>query len=64
MLGADTLSAVGTGLTVPFLVVYLHTVRGLALGAAGLIVATIALAGLGATRSAVGWPTGCARGPR
>jgi MFS family permease len=47
VLGADTLSAVGTGLTAPFLVVYLHTVWGLALGVAGLVVATIALDGLG-----------------
>ncbi|WP_327408094.1 MFS transporter [Streptomyces sp. NBC_01281] len=46
VLGADALSAVGSGLTLPFLVVYLHSVRGLDLGTAGAATATLALAGL------------------
>ncbi|MGH3936378.1 MAG: MFS transporter [Pseudonocardiaceae bacterium] len=52
VLGADTLSAIGSGLTVPFLVVYLHDVRGLGLPLAGSAVAMVALA------SAVGNPAG------
>ncbi|MFE1772850.1 MFS transporter [Streptomyces sp. NPDC059008] len=46
VLAADTFSAVGTGLTLPFLIVYLHTVHGFALGPVGLVAATVALAGL------------------
>ncbi|MFD9434197.1 MFS transporter [Streptomyces sp. NPDC060002] len=46
VLGADALSAVGSGLTLPFLLVYLHTVRGLSLGTAGAVCTTLALAGL------------------
>ncbi|MGI5380665.1 MFS transporter [Streptomyces sp. CA-251387] len=61
-LGADALSAVGSGLTLPFLMVYLHAVRGLGLGVAGAATATVALAGL------VGNPVGGAwvdrSGPR
>jgi MFS family permease len=52
VLGADALSAVGTGLTLPFLVVYLHGVRGLSLPLAGGAVAVLAVA------SAVGNPAG------
>ncbi|MFD7700883.1 MFS transporter [Streptomyces caelestis] len=46
VLGGDALSALGSGLTLPFLLVYLHTVRGIATGYAGLAVATLAAAGL------------------
>jgi MFS family permease len=46
VLGGDFASAVGSGLTLPFLFVYAHHVRGLPDGAAGLVVATIALASL------------------
>jgi MFS family permease len=46
LLGGDSLSALGTGLTLPFLLVYLHQVRGIEIGLAGLAVATIAVAGL------------------
>ncbi len=46
LLGADALSAMGSGMTLPFLMVYLHTVRGLSLGVAGAATATVALAGL------------------
>src|SRR5215470_641675 len=46
VLGGDFASAVGSGLTLPFLFVYAHQVRGLSDGMAGLVVATIALAAL------------------
>jgi MFS family permease len=46
ILGGDTLCAIGTGMTLPFFVVYLHHVRGIGLEVAGLAVATIALASL------------------
>jgi MFS family permease len=46
ILGGDALSAVGSGLTLPFFVVYLHRVRGIDLATTGLILATIAVAGL------------------
>lgn len=43
VLGADALSGVGSGLTLPFLVVYLHGLRGLSLPLAGGAAATLAL---------------------
>ena len=46
VLGGDALSAFGTGLTLPFLLVYLSRVRGIDLAVAGLIIATIAVASL------------------
>src|SRR5215470_11053616 len=46
VLGGDFASAVGSGLTLPFLFIYAHRVRGLSDGVAGLVVATIALASL------------------
>ncbi len=46
LLGGDALSAVGSGLTLPFFLVYLNRVRGIDLGLAGLALSTIALAGL------------------
>ncbi|HZD00076.1 MAG TPA: MFS transporter [Actinomycetes bacterium] len=46
ILGGDALSAVGSGLTLPFLFVYLTRVRDIDPGVAGLAVATIALAAL------------------
>ena len=46
VLAADLLSAVGTGMTLPFLLVYLHTVRGLSLPMAGAVAASIAVASL------------------
>lgn len=45
ILGGDFLSAVGSGLTLPFLLVYLNRVRGIDIEVAGLAVSTIALAG-------------------
>lgn len=44
VLAADLLSSVGSGMTLPFLVVYLHAVRGLSLPVAGALVAVVALA--------------------
>ena len=48
----DCLSAVGSGLTLPFFLVYLHHVRNIDLRAAALALVIVALAGL------VGNPTG------
>jgi MFS family permease len=44
VLGGDALSAVGTGLTLPFLFVYLHRVRGIGVAPAELALSTIAVA--------------------
>lgn len=52
ILCGDAVSAVGAGLTLPFLLVYLHDVRGVELGPAGLVLSTVAIAGL------VGTPVG------
>jgi MFS family permease len=52
LVGCGAVSGVGSGLTLPFLLVYLHQVRGLAVAEAGLALATVALAGL------AGNPTG------
>ena len=46
VLGGDFISAIGSGLTLPCLFIYAHQVRDLPDGAAGLVVATIALASL------------------
>ena len=46
LLGGVGLSALGSGLTLPFLLVYLNQVRGLELELAALAVSTVALAGL------------------
>ena len=48
MLAGYTLEKLGTGLTYPFLVVYLHSVRGLSLGLAGLLLAAASAAGAAA----------------
>lgn len=45
VLGGDALSAIGSGMTLPFLVIYLHDARGISLGIAGAAVSTLALAG-------------------
>ena len=42
------MNSFGNGLALPFLVIYLHNVRGFSLGTAGLIVAVSSLAQLGA----------------
>jgi MFS family permease len=46
VLAGDAVSALGSGLTLPFLLVYLHQSRELDLGPASLAVATVAIAGL------------------
>ncbi|MBB2911425.1 MFS family permease [Streptosporangium becharense] len=46
VLGGDAVSALGSGLTLPFFLVYLHQVRGIELGVAGPILSTIAVMGL------------------
>lgn len=46
ILGATLISSVGSGLTLPFLIVYLHSVRHLSLPVAGAVVAVAALTGL------------------
>jgi MFS family permease len=46
VLGADFLSAIGSGLTLPCLFIYAHEVRQLSYGAAGLVVSTVALVSL------------------
>ena len=46
VLGGDALSAAGSGLTLPFLLVYLRQVRGISYGLAGLAVSTLALASI------------------
>ncbi len=46
VLGGDFVSAVGSGLTLPYLFVYAHQVRHLSYGTAGLVIASIALASL------------------
>jgi MFS family permease len=45
LLAGDAICALGSGMTLPFLLVYLHDARGLGLGAAGLAVSAVALAG-------------------
>ena len=44
VLGGDFLSAVGNGMTMPFFIVYLHSVRGIDLTVTGFALATVALA--------------------
>ncbi len=46
VLGGDALAAVGGGMTIPYLVVYLHEVRGIGIGLAGLAASTLAAAGI------------------
>ena len=46
VLTLNLLSCFGSGLTKPFLIVYLHEVRGIGLGTAGLLLGSIGFAGL------------------
>jgi MFS family permease len=46
ILAGDAVSALGSGLTLPFLIVYLTQVRGIGVGVAGTILSMVALAGL------------------
>src|SRR6266511_6115593 len=45
LVAGDAVSGIGSGLTLPFLLVYLHQVRGFGLGEAGLALSMVALAG-------------------
>jgi hypothetical protein len=45
-LAGNTVSMVGTGLVLPFLLIYLHQVRGIALPVVGALLAGAAVAGL------------------
>jgi MFS family permease len=45
VLGGDALSAVGSGLSLPFFLIYLNRIRDVDLSVAGLALATVALAG-------------------
>lgn len=58
MLGGDALSAIGTGLTLPFLIIYLNQARGISLSTAGAAVSVLAVAGF------VGNPLGGAMADR
>ena len=49
-------NAYGNGITIPFLIIYLHNVRGFSLATAGLVLATSGLVGLVASPLA-GWIT-------
>ncbi|MFR9775740.1 MFS transporter [Micromonospora sp. MS34] len=45
-LGVNMLSCLGSGLTMPFLIVYLHQVRGFSLPTAGMILGLVGVAGI------------------
>jgi MFS family permease len=60
--GAVLVNSVGTGMVLPFVMIYLHNVRGIGLATAGLIVATFAAVSFVITPVA-GWIVD-ARGPR
>jgi MFS family permease len=60
--GAVLVNSVGNGVVLPFVMIYLHNVRGIGLATAGLIVATFAAVSFVATPVA-GWIVD-ARGPR
>lgn len=45
-LALNTLSCLGSGLTMPFLIIYLHDVRGLSLPTAGLVLSAIGVIGV------------------
>ena len=58
------LNSLGNGIVLPFLVIYLHDVRGFGLGTAGLVVAVVAAAQLTAGVFAGPRSTGSARASR
>jgi MFS family permease len=60
--GAVLVNSVGTGMVLPFVMIYLHNVRGIGLATAGLVVATFAAVSFVITPVA-GWIVD-ARGPR
>jgi MFS family permease len=46
VLGADALSALGSGLTIPYLLIYFHSARGIPLAVAGVAVSMVAVGSL------------------
>jgi MFS family permease len=46
LLGANLVSSVGSGLSMPFLLIYLHDVRHIPLGATGLLIGASAVVGI------------------
>jgi MFS family permease len=48
LLSGSFFNAFGNGVVFPFLLIYLHNVRGIALGPAGLVLAVVSVAGLAA----------------
>jgi MFS family permease len=46
LLGANLISSLGSGLTLPFLLIYLHDVRHIPLGLTGVLIGTTALVGI------------------
>lgn len=62
VLAADAVSALGNGLIIPFLVVYLRDVRGFPIEHVGLVLSTVAAAGF-VSAPAAGWLID-RRGPR
>lgn len=46
IVGADAISALGSGMIIPFLVIYLRDARGFPIEQAGLMLSTVAVAGL------------------
>lgn len=46
LLGANLLSSIGSGLTMPFLLIYLHDVRGIPLSLTGALIGASALVGI------------------
>lgn len=63
VLGGDALSALGSGLTLPFLLIYFHQVRGIDLLVAGLAVAAVPFASL-VGNPLGGWLADRGGGPR
>jgi MFS family permease len=48
LLSGSFFNALGNGVVFPFLLIYLHNVRGISLGTAGLVLAATSVAGLAA----------------
>jgi MFS family permease len=46
ILATSCINALGTGFTLPFLLIYLHTVRGISLSVTGFVLATIGVTGV------------------
>ena len=62
LLAASFVSAIGSGLTLPFLVIYLHQVRHIPLGISGLLIGGVAVLALPVSPSPVPSSTASAPG--